>query len=129
MLNDISLLTEWFQNQRNYKGLTITPGIRQKEINEIVKKYGTKYFCWTGVISLKQRKPNGWYLSAFVPFAWPIAVSYLFKSFYECLYYNCIYNVETGGFEMVKYEYLFTKDKDDVLNLHIYDAFLQIHSK
>lgn len=127
--NDLSILNEWFTNQINFRDLSITPGIRQNEIARIVEKYDTKYFCWTGVIAIRDRKPIWPYFGAFTPIAWPFMVAHAFKNSEQCLYYNVLYNVETGSYDVVKFQYLTKVEPSIALNLHVYDSFLQIKSK
>jgi hypothetical protein len=128
--NDIALLNQWFAEQVNFENLSITPGFRQAEINAIAKKYGTKYFCWTGVISLRERKTIWPFLGIFLgPIAWPFVAAHAVKREYDCMYYNVVYNAETGGYDSIKFEYFNAPDSKSMLNLHTYDAFLQIKSK
>jgi beta-barrel assembly-enhancing protease len=128
--NDIALLNQWFSEQVNFENLSITPGFRQTEINAIAQKYDTKFFCWTGVLSMRGRKNPSVYLTAlFGPTVWPFLAYYAIRREYDCLYYNLVYNIETGGFDSVKFEYFNTADSKSLLNLHTYDAFLQIKSK
>jgi beta-barrel assembly-enhancing protease len=128
--NDIALLNQWFSEQVNFENLSITPGFRQSEINAIAQKYDTKFFCWTGVLSMREKKSPIMFLTAVLgPPAWPALVYYAIRSNYDCLYYNLVYNVETGGFDTVKFEYLNIADSKALLNMHTYDTFLQIKSK
>ena len=64
-----------------------------------------------------------------VPFTWPLIGLHALKNPNEFLFYNVVYNVETGEREVVKFQYLDTGDTNAVLNMHVYDAFLQIKSK
>jgi hypothetical protein len=58
--NDIRLLNEWFSEQIDHEDLTLTIGYRQNEIDAIAEKYGTDYFLWTGVISLRGKEICSW---------------------------------------------------------------------
>lgn len=127
--NDITILTEWFSNQGDYNDLYATPSLRQNEVAALVKKYGTKFFCWTGVVSLREKKSTLPYWGILVPYAWPWVAKYALKNPTECLYYNIVFNVETGQREVVKFQYLDTADSKSLLNMQVYDAFLQIKSK
>jgi len=127
--NDINILTEWFSNQGDYNELYATPSLRQNEVAALVEKYDTKFFCWTGVVSLREKKSPTPYFYAIIPYAWPWIAMYAAQSPTECLYYNIVFNVETGQREVVKFEYIDTADSKTVLNMQTYDAFLQIKSK
>jgi beta-barrel assembly-enhancing protease len=128
--NDLALLNQWMSEQVDFENLSITPGFRQAEIDAIARKYGTKYFCWTGVIARHEAKSLVPALGVCLgPFAWPFVAAYYVRPEYESLYFNIVYNVETGGFDMVKLENLDHKDNTMLLNMHTYDALLQIKSK
>jgi len=127
--NDVAILTEWFSNQEDYSDLSITPSLRQNEVAALVKKYGTKYFCWTGVVSLRKKKRIGPYFGILLPYAWPWVIAHAVKRPNEFLFYNVVVDVETGRREVVKFQYLDTADSNTILNMHLYDAFLQIKSK
>jgi len=127
--NDLAILTEWFSNQGDYSDLYTTPSLRQNEVAALVEKYDTKFFCWTGVVSLREKKSLLPYIGILVPFTWPVVALHALKNPNECLYYNVVFNVETGQREVVKFQYLDTADSKTVLNMHVYDAFLQIKSK
>ncbi len=128
--NDMALLNQWMSEQVDFENLSITPGFRQAEIDAIAQKYGTKYFCWTGVISSRNAKSlyplAGLCLG---PVAAPFLAYYYAKPDFDCLYFNILYNAETGGFDMVKLENLSHRDNKVLLNMHTYDAFLQMKSK
>ncbi len=128
--NDMALLNQWMSEQVDFENLSITPGFRQAEIDAIVQKYGTKYFCWTGVVSSRNKKSLLPLFSVCLgPVAVPIIAYYYAKPDYDCVYFNILYNAETGGFDMVKLESLSHRDSKVLLNMHTYDAFLQMKSK
>jgi beta-barrel assembly-enhancing protease len=127
--NDIALLNQWFAEQINFEDLSITPGLQQTEISAIAKKYGTRYFCWTGVISARRKSSPNYVYTLPIPSTWPNLVISAIEKRHECLYYNVIYDMETGGYDVVKFEYMKKSDIDMILNAHIYDSFLQIKSK
>ncbi len=129
--NDMALLNQWMSEQVDFENLSITPGFRQAEIDAIAQKYGTKYLCWTGVISTRKSKSPfalfGLCLGGFIMVP-PLAYYYI-KPDFDCIYFNVLYNAETGGFDMVKIENLSHRDNKVLLNMHTYDALLQIKSK
>jgi hypothetical protein len=127
--NDIRLLNEWFSEQIDHEDLTLTIGYRQNEIDAIAEKYGTDYFLWTGVISLREKKfAPGLVilLSALYPPALPLGILYALTPEHEMLYYKVLYDVRTGRNQVLKFEYLDRKDSQTMVKAHTYDAFQQI---
>jgi beta-barrel assembly-enhancing protease len=132
--NEIRLLNEWFAEQVDYENLNITYGTNQGKINAIAEKYGTDFFLWTGVVSLREKKNSamntlGIMFSLFLPILTPVAIYKATKPEYDMLYYAVLYNVKDGTYQTVKYEYFDQRDSDTVLKAHYYDALLQIKTK
>jgi len=131
--NDIRFLNEWFAEQGRHFDLTLTPGTQQERINAIAKKYGTDYFLWTGVISLREKKGKDWlYIPAslllFAP-TLPLATYLAVKPKYEMLHYTMLYDVRTGRHQVLKFETFQHRDTDAMVKAHLYDAFVQIKRK
>ncbi|MEI6409790.1 MAG: M48 family metallopeptidase [Bacteroidota bacterium] len=130
--NDIRFLNEWFGEQVTYDNLTLTPGLNQSKVNAIAEKYGTDYFLWTGVISLREKNPNAALMILlgviFYP-ALPFAIIKAVKPEYDMLYYAVLYDVKTGRRQVVRFNYFDKRDTDAVLKAHLYDTFAQIKRK
>ena len=129
--NDIRYLNEWFSEQADFANLNITPGYNQARIEEIAKRYDTKYFLWTGVISAQQVN-NSWItvpISVFFPPAIPFTTYSAIKPRYHMYYYSILYNVETGGYQLLGYDYFKRKDSDALIKAHVYDSLHQIKRK
>jgi beta-barrel assembly-enhancing protease len=127
-LNDYTLLKEWYLEQSDAGTMAIS-GYRQKEIEELAKKYNTDYFLWTGVIGVRQKsqpmmKAAGAF-TALTIIGIPIAI-WMVADKYEMYHYSIVYNVRTGRNYIIKSESFEKKDSDMLLNAHIYDTFLQI---
>lgn len=130
--NDIRFLNEWFGEQVSYDNLSLTPGLNQSKVNALAEKYGTDYFLWTGVISLREKNANA-ALSIllgliFYP-ALPFAIIKAVKPEYDMLYYAVLYDVKTGRRQVVRFNYFDKKDSSAVLKAHLYDTFAQIKRK
>jgi beta-barrel assembly-enhancing protease len=129
--NDFTLLKEWYMEQADAGNMGVS-GFRQKEIEDLAKKYDTDYFLWTGVIGFRDKSPIGRKvlgvaLVASVYFA-SVGVN-MISDRYEMYYYSILYNVKTGRNYIIKSEEFRTKDSDMLLNAHIYDTFLQIKTE
>ncbi len=104
-------------------------GFKQKEVEELGKKYNTDYFLWTGVVGVHHKKGIGakilgvLLLPTFVGTGLGVV---LLEDKYEMYYYSILYNVKTGKNYIIKSEEFSKKDANSLLNSHIYDTFLQI---
>ena len=75
--NDVAEVNQYFSQQMNHIDLSLTPGYNQKQINAIAEKYGTDYFLWTGVISLREK--SNWSSLAYgilIPYVLPLLIPY-----------------------------------------------------
>jgi beta-barrel assembly-enhancing protease len=130
--NDLRYLNEWFSEQVDKYNLTLTPGTQQGIVDSIAKKYGTDYFLWTGVISLRQKKHGiGWMV--FGSIVYPIIIPYtaylIAKPEYDMMHYAILYDVKTGRRQTLKFDYFDSKDTDALVKSHYYDTFMQIATK
>ncbi|MCY7328381.1 MAG: M48 family metallopeptidase [Saprospiraceae bacterium] len=128
--NDLRFLNEWFGDQVRHYDLTLTPGHDQERVNAIAKKYGTDYFLWTGVVSLREKNRSGYYLIPasillFFP-TLPLAIVAAVKPKYDMLHYSVLYDVRTGKRQVLKFETFNRRDADAVVKAHLYDTFVQI---
>ena len=120
-------VNQYFSQQMNHIDLSLTPGYNQKQINAIAEKYGTDYFLWTGVISLREK--SNWSSLAYgilIPYVLPLLIPYAVTPQYDMLYYAILFDVKTGRRSIIKMDYFEKKDSKAILNSHIYDVFHQI---
>lgn len=132
--NDIRYLNEWFSEQARHFDLSLTPGNEQERIDAIAEKYGTDYFLWTGIISLREKHTAAdlaylpLSLLLFPPAA-PLAIHNLVKPKHEMLLFSILYDVRTGRRQIVKFDTFNQRDSDAIVKAHLYDAFTQIGTK
>lgn len=130
--NEIRLLNDWFSEQVDYDDLSITPGLSQEKINAIASKYGTDYFLWTGVISLREKKQGAALAIAAGVLYFPIlpfSIYYAAKPEYDMMFYAVLFDVRTGRRQTVKFEYFDKQDTDTLVKAHMYDVLTQIKTK
>jgi len=128
--NDITTIEKYVSQQFSYEDMSITPGLSQDEVNKVVEKYGTNYFLFTGVISLRQ-KEYAIYKLIYGGLYWPLlplALIDIANPDYDMLYYAILFDAETGRRSMIKMDYFDNKDTKFVLKSHIYDVFHQINT-
>ncbi len=129
--NDISEINNYFSQQMDHYDLTLTPAYNQNSTNAIAEKYGTDYFLWTGVISLREKNTK-WktaVASILLPYFLPYTIPRAFKPEFDMLYYAILFDVKTGRRSIIKMDYYDKRDSKTILNAHIYDVFHQINSK
>lgn len=130
--NDIAHVNNYIGQQFEHYDMSLTPGYRQNDINAIAEKYGTEYFLWTGVISLREKNGQAWLqagASLLLPYLLPLTLPNAIKPKYDMLYYAILFDVKTGRRSVIKMEYFDKKDSKMILNAHIYDVFHQIKKK
>ncbi len=128
--NDIATIHQYFKQQISNYDMGRTVGLEQNKVNEIIEQYGTKYFLWTGVVSL--RKPtniNIYHIGCSVvfPYIIPFVLAKAIRPNVETFYYAMLYDVESGRRSVMKIESFDTKDSDAFLSAHIYDVFNQLN--
>lgn len=125
--NDISEVNHFFSQQIDHDDLYLTPSYNQNQINAIAEKYGTDYFLWTGVISLREKnnyKPL--LVGIFAPYVLPLLIPNVVQPEYDMLYYAILFDIKTGRRSIIKMDYFDKRDSKAILNAHIYDVFHQI---
>ncbi|MFK7810655.1 MAG: M48 family metallopeptidase [Saprospiraceae bacterium] len=129
--NDISEVNDYFSQQMDHFDLSLSPGYNQNEVNAIADKYGTDYFLWTGVISLKEKNNYLAYIgfSIIMPWVLPYTIPKMIKQEYDMLYYAILFDVKTGRRSIIKMDYFDKRDSKTILKAHIYDVFHQIGTR
>ncbi len=130
--NDLALLNEWVDEQIDYGRMDFS-GYQADKIAELSKKYNTRYFLWTGVISMRKTKnimnaAYGVLLSMSIIGA-PLGVYLLVKPEYETVYYSVLYDTKTNTSKLIKYESMRTTDADYLIDMQVYDTFAQLKAK
>lgn len=128
VFNDLSLLTEWVEEKNRYDQLSLV-SINHNRMQDLSKKYGTKYFVWTGGISIAQkRKDKTLFLGGGILFppALPYSLYYNFSPQHDTFFYTVIYDIEQGSSKLKFPKWIKMKDEFDVLNSISYDLIFQI---
>lgn len=100
--NELRVLAEWLSQQNKFGGNIYSDGYNQDKIEAIINKYKTPYLLFSGVVNAKEygRKSS---------FLWVV-----------------VFDLHTGGYQVVKDNFFRKKAGKVLLNAHLYDAFLQI---
>lgn len=125
--NDVSEVNHFFTQQIDHDDLYLTPSYNQNKVNAIAEKYGTNYFLWTGVISLREKnnyKPL--LVGIFAPYVLPLLIPNVVQPEYDMLYYAILFDIKTGRRSIIKMDYFDKRDSKAILHAHLYDVFHQI---
>lgn len=131
--NDMSLLNDWMDERFEHKNIKIYPYCRMYT-DELVTKYGTSYFGWTGLYGLRNKKDKQWlyYLAAGVVtygLTVPVAIYKGLTPENHMFYYTYLVDITNYDFLMAKEDYVQMKDYKDVMKSYVYDSYNQIKTK
>jgi hypothetical protein len=121
--NDIAALTDYVNTKYDFGNIPVH-ALNDDELNALSEKYGTDYFCWTGVISVHEKSKVNfvtWLISMVYFPGLPFTIYRAIKPTYSTYYYSALYNIKTKQrvhLMLEKYKY---SDRQDVLNVTIYD--------
>jgi Zn-dependent protease with chaperone function len=125
--NDITFLNEWVDKRFVQSDVSMI-NLSTNRIDEIIKKYDTENFVWTGIINYRENKPLMYFylLYALVPPAIPFAVYYMVRPNYDTYYYCITFNLRTGEPVLVNYNNYRKRDARDMINSSVYDSYWQM---
>ncbi len=131
-LEDIAFLNAWFSERLNYGSIDMV-SVDYLRTQELIKKYGTEHFYWSGAAHIKESDVQKdmlrcCYSSLLGPLAIPILPTIIGPS-KVTYYYAMLFDLEEE--EMLLYDYNITKLKDNpaTLNSNIYYNLMQISTK
>jgi hypothetical protein len=130
LFNDITFLNEWVDQR--FRGLEIDMVVSDRiRLDALIKKYGTDYFVWTGMLTYREKKPflSYYLMYALVPPAFPIALYYLLRSNHDSYYFCVCFNLKTGEPEMITYNNFKQRDARDLVNSNVFDSLYQLKRK
>ncbi len=128
--NDFSLLNEWvnerysFGNRSNYTSST-------EEIQDLVDRYGTKYFAWTGIVNTTLPRESKLLVALYSIYSIvgiPLGIYYATTKEKHTKIYFALFNIETGQLVMYENRDVSMSDSDGLLNSQYYDIFNQIRN-
>ncbi len=126
--NDFSLLKEWV-SERYLMGDKTSLTSSAEEVQNLIDKYDTKYFAYTGVVStnIPRRKKFGTaFLYGCTIIGLPYSFYYLFTDQKITLIYFALFDIESGDLVMYEERELWEKDSDGLLRSHYSEMFNQI---
>ncbi|MBI4946594.1 MAG: M48 family metalloprotease [Bacteroidetes bacterium] len=126
--NGLTCVNDWISEKLMHSNFSSAMVLNRDFKTELLKKYGTKYFLWTGVVSIQKKTHAGWWIavSIYAPYVFPYAIYKMVAPNYDTYYYAFLFNIENGKLELSQQHEIDMNDKQCVLNSMIYDTFFQI---
>jgi len=131
LFNDLSVLNSYISEAGKHDDMHFV-NYMTDDIQSLTKKYGTKYFDWTGIVSYREHNISAstmnLYLSCFTIFLPPLFIYAVYNSVrphYNTYVYSEIINLETGEQKHNYVKKIKFKDRPDVVNSALYDLYLQ----
>lgn len=129
--NDFAALNDWVGERFDHEDLDFVVSDHNR-VMAMADKYGTDYFAWTGVVAMRERKSYAAVylcLGAITIYGLPFALAYAVVPEYDTFFYFMMFDVPKGEAVMVERVYIDGKDRLDMMNSFVYDAFFQVKSK
>ncbi len=130
--NDIAFLNEWLDERIELGTDVPFSTLEQDEREALVKKYGTRYFMWTGNISVREQDyRKGKYIaySIIFPPILPFMLPNMIKAGKYQIYYYLVYDVITNEMVLSDVVYSNQVERNDFLNSQVYYTFNQLKFK
>jgi beta-barrel assembly-enhancing protease len=134
VINDVATMMQWVSEYVNAEGKVSMVNFKQDDANAMVKKYGTPYFGWNGVMQVRDKlSPEdkaGYLLLGII--VWPllpvaIIGSQLPHNKTYCV--SVVFDVQKGETLMEQTRIFRAKDRKRFVKSTLYDTFFQIKSK
>jgi beta-barrel assembly-enhancing protease len=127
--NDYAFLRSWISERIHHLDASVPmANIEGDRVAQLIQKYGTKYYCWTGVIDSRQKKHNAINTLLYTAIAYPLLPYGIYNAVtpsYHTYYYTLVFNLETGRPAYASIQHIDKKSSPDVLNSMLYDTFYQ----
>lgn len=126
--NDLALINDWMDERIDHGETEIIP-LHTDMMHPLSEKYNTNYFCYTGVVSVKQRRENSGQLLLYGCIAYPIfpimAIIALTPQ-NRTHYYTLVYDISTGKEVISERIILNANSNAGYVNSVMYDQMLQM---
>lgn len=128
--NDLAFLNNWLDTRFYHLDQEIVD-MEAEKLKQLIEKYDTRYFCWTGLVNLRKRNIGSIFTvcaGIFIPYFLPFAIYSAAKPHYETYFYCIVFDFETSESVMSVYDQFNQGDALDYVNVHLYDVLYQIKS-
>ncbi|MBD0255651.1 MAG: M48 family metallopeptidase [Cytophagales bacterium] len=131
--NDYAFLKSWMTERlRHMDGEVTVNNLDNERVQALVARYGTRYFCWSGLVDVRERKKDVATVFLYSIVAYPLlpyAVYYAATPKYNTYYYAMVFDLATGKPVFADFQFIDRKGSQDVLNSTMYNTFYQLKKK
>lgn len=131
--NDYAFLKSWMTERLRHMDSDVTANnLDNARVQALVAKYGTKYFCWSGLVDVRERKKDVATVFLYSIIAYPLlpyAFYYAVTPKYNTYYYSLVFDLSTGKPVFTDFQFIDRKGSQDVLNSTMYNTFYQLKKK
>ncbi len=126
--NDMAILNDWMEEFYLHGTQINFLNYKNEAFEKIKERYQTKYFCWTGFMTVRTQNIGFLKLvaSCFFPPLIPLAVYKTLEPNYTTVQYTMVLNIETGTLEYLSTKEYSIKDRNDVIKSSLFEVFTQI---
>ena len=128
--NDFGYLSQWFEERSAHIDNEIDiVSMDKNNVDYLVNKYKTKYFCWTGFIGEREKNHFSPFLILTGLPAYPLLPYFVYLAFraeYQTYFYSIVFDIETGKAVFTNVESMDFKDSRSLKKAHLYDLFYQL---
>ena len=131
--NDYAFLKSWMNERLKHMDGDVTANnLDNERVQALVAKYGTQYFCWSGLVDVRERKKDAASVVAYSLLLYPLlpyAIYYAATPKYNTYYYSLVFDLTTGKPVFTDFQFIDRKGSQDVLNSTMYYTFYQLKKK
>jgi hypothetical protein len=131
--NDYAFLKSWMNERLRHMDSDVTANnLDNERVQALVAKYGTQYFCWSGLVDVRERKRDAGTVIAYSLLLYPLlpyAIYYAVTPKYNTYYYSLVFDLKTGKPVFTDFQFIDRKGSQDVLNSTMYNTFYQLKKK
>jgi hypothetical protein len=131
--NDYAFLKSWMTERLKHMDSDMTANnLDNERVKALVAKYGTQYFCWSGLVDVRERKRDAGTVIAYSLLLYPLlpyAIYYAVTPKYNTYYYSLVFDLNTGKPVFTDFQFIDRKGSPDVLNSTMYNTFYQLKKK
>jgi hypothetical protein len=131
--NDYAFLRNWIREHVRHQEASVSmQNLDAATVQSLVAKYGTQYYCWSGFVSVREKKryvgATLFYTAIIYPLL-PLGIYYAVTPNYDTYYYSLVFDITTGKPVFTDFQYIDQKTNRDVLNSTVYNSFYQLKKK
>ena len=129
--NDIAVLSDYMEEKYAHEDMDFVNYLGA-DFKTLAAKYKTRYFCWTGMITIidrNQYNSTKFFLLVTFPCIFPVFAYQALAPAHYTFYYNAIVDLQTGQLLSNNIKSYKFRDREDVVRSSMYDTFVKFKRK